>query len=110
MRRKWRSEQQRSAAQTSAVLLVEGLCHTRAMARPQKSRHQRAAVIGTAPDDLYDYARLPARRGGRLVKDDPTAWTVKDDWPERVPVTEAEVDAFEVWFGNLFDELFATRH
>jgi len=26
--------------------------------------------------------------------------------PERIPVTDAEVDVFEAWFGDLFDELF----
>ena len=31
-------------------------------------------------------------------------WTVSDDWPERMPVTDAEVDVFEAWFGDLFDE------
>ena len=25
-----------------------------------------------------------------------------------LPVTEAEVDVFEAWFGDLFDELFST--
>ena len=35
---------------------------------------------------------------------------VKDDWPEDVPVTEAEFEVFEAWFGDLFDELFSTRH
>ena len=30
-------------------------------------------------------------------------WTVTDDWPEDVPVTEAEIDVFEAWFGDLFD-------
>ena len=25
---------------------------------------------------------------------------------ERVPLTETEVEVFERWFGNLFDELF----
>jgi hypothetical protein len=33
---------------------------------------------------------------------------VTDDWPEDVPVTEAEVDVFVAWFGDLFDELFST--
>jgi len=28
----------------------------------------------------------------------------------RLPVTDAEVDVFEAWFGDLFDELFSTRH
>ena len=41
---------------------------------------------------------------------DPKTWTVKDDWPEDVPVTEAEIEVFETWFGDLFDELFSTRH
>jgi len=27
-----------------------------------------------------------------------------------MPVTEAEVDVFEAWFGDVFDELFATHH
>jgi hypothetical protein len=39
-------------------------------------------------------------------KDDLSTWTVTDDWPERVPVTSAEVDVFEAWFGDVFDELF----
>ena len=39
-----------------------------------------------------------------------TTWTVTDDWPEDVPVTEAEIEVFEAWFGDLFDELFSTRH
>ena len=32
--------------------------------------------------------------------------TVTDDWPEDVPVTDAEIAVFEAWFGELFDELF----
>jgi hypothetical protein len=44
------------------------------------------------------------------MPDDPTIWTVTDDWPEDVPVTEAEIEVFEAWFGDLFDELFSTRH
>lgn len=43
---------------------------------------------------------------GRPPKYDLETWTVADDWPQRVPVTEAEVDVFEAWFGDLFDELF----
>ncbi|WP_247657844.1 hypothetical protein [Aquabacter sp. L1I39] len=27
------------------------------------------------------------------------------DWPEAVPITEAEIDVFERWFGDLFDDL-----
>ena len=32
--------------------------------------------------------------------------TVTDNWPEDVPVTEAEIAVFEAWFGELFDDLF----
>jgi hypothetical protein len=80
------------------------------MARPRKSRPQDIAVPDDAPDNLYDYARPSARRAGRPAPEDPTTRTVKDDWPADVPVTEAEADVFEAWFGDLFDELFSTRH
>ena len=50
----------------------------------------------------------PWPRIGRPPKHDLSAWTVTDDWPERVPVTQAEVDVFEAWFGDLFDELFGS--
>ena len=42
---------------------------------------------------------------GRSPKHDLSTWTVTDDWPERVPITEAEVEVFERWFADLFDEL-----
>ena len=80
------------------------------MARPRKSRRRNLTAADAPADDLYDYARPPARRPGRPAPDDPSTWTVKDDWPEDVPVTEAEIEVFEAWFGDLFDELFSTRH
>lgn len=48
----------------------------------------------------------PARPVGRPPKHDLSNWKVRDDWPKRIPVTDAEVDVFEAWFGDLFDELF----
>jgi hypothetical protein len=80
------------------------------MARPRKSRRQNLTAADARPDDLYDYARPPARRPGRPAPEDPTTWTVKDDWPEDVPVTEAEIEVFEAWFGDLFDEFFSTPY
>jgi hypothetical protein len=47
---------------------------------------------------------------GPPAKKDRSGWTVTDDWPEEVPITEAEIEVFEAWFGELFDELFSTRH
>jgi hypothetical protein len=46
----------------------------------------------------------------RRISSVPTRWTVTDDWPENVPVTDAEIEVFEAWFSDLFDELFSTRH
>ncbi len=43
---------------------------------------------------------------GRPPAHDLSNWIVTDDWPADVPVTEAEIDVFERWFGDLFDELF----
>jgi hypothetical protein len=31
---------------------------------------------------------------------DTTTWTVTDDWPDEVPITEAEIEVFEAWFGD----------
>jgi hypothetical protein len=46
----------------------------------------------------------PWPRVGRPVKCDLDAWRVIDDWPERVPVTDAEIDVFEAWFGDILDD------
>ena len=66
------------------------------------------ARTGVLPDDLYVEPE-PWPRVGRPPKHDPSTWIVTDDWPEFVPVTQAEVDVFEGWFSDLFDELFGPR-
>ena len=68
------------------------------MSRPRAS-------LGVLPDDLYIVPE-PWPRIGRPAKHDVEAWTVADDWPGSVPITDAELDVFEAWFGDLFDELF----
>lgn len=75
------------------------------MASSQDSR-RRHAPADALLDDLYDYAAAPARPDRRRVKRESITWIVTDDWPEDVPVTAAEIDVFEAWFGDLFDELF----
>ena len=72
----------------------------RGMSRPRIS-------LGVLPDDLY-ITPEPWPRVGRRPKHDLSVWIVTDDWPERVPVTHAELDVFEAWFGDLFDEMFGT--
>jgi hypothetical protein len=66
------------------------------------------ANLGVIPDDLYIKPE-PWPRVGRPPKHDVETWTVTDDWPNRVPITDAELDLFEAWFGDLFDELFGPR-
>lgn len=71
-------------------------------------------MIGRRKSISTTYGRPPppARRGPRdsePPQDDLPDWTVTDDWPECIPVTEAKVDLFERWFGDLFDELFGPR-
>ena len=60
----------------------------------------------TASEQLEAVLGYPWPFPRRPPKHDLSAWTVTDDWPERVPVTEAEVEVFERWFADLFDELF----
>lgn len=45
---------------------------------------------------------------GRPPKHDLSTWRVTDDWPDPVPVALAEVEVFERWFGDLFDEFFSS--
>ncbi len=60
--------------------------------------------MGTKPPDLYDYLKPVAPSGKRRRAQTPI--TVTDDWPEVVPITEAEVRIVEAYFGDVFDELF----
>ena len=78
------------------------MSHVRARCRRS---NRRAIASGALPDDLYSYISSPPRTG-RPVKHDLADWTVSADWPEQVPVTEAEIDVFEAWFGDLLYELF----
>jgi hypothetical protein len=61
----------------------------------------------TLPEDLYDYedAPAPARQRRNSPLDGEKSVSVTDDWPDEVPVTEAEIQVFERWFGDVFDEL-----
>ena len=65
----------------------------------------------TLPDDLYDYDDDPAPRISPARGSPPDAFDVEklpviDDWPEKVPITEAEIQVFERWFADVFDEMF----
>lgn len=61
------------------------------------------------PEDLYDYARQPAPRAGRSPSRLEGAITVTDDWPEIVPITEAELRVMEGHFAEVLDAIFGPR-
>ena len=63
--------------------------------------------FGVLPDDLYIQIE-PWPHPGRPVKHDIGTWQVIDDWPERVPVTDPEVEVFEAWFGDILDGLLGS--
>ena len=69
-------------------------------------RSRRTKRPPTASEQLEELLGYPWPFPGRPPKHDLTTWTVTDDWPDPVPVTEAEIEVFERWFGDLFDELF----
>ena len=78
----------------------------RSRVRRHKGRPQHP-VPGTLPDDLYDYySDAPAAHRDSPTRNTTRTWRVDDDWPERVPVTEVEVDIFERYFGDVLDRLF----
>ncbi|PZP06378.1 MAG: hypothetical protein DI607_14440 [Sphingomonas hengshuiensis] len=57
------------------------------------------------PNDLHTYADTPPPRRRQRPSPTPALMTVTDDWPEYIPVTEAEIAVFEAWFGDILDEL-----
>jgi len=60
----------------------------------------------TASQQLEALLGEPWPFPGRPPRHDVASWRVTDDWPEQVPVTDAEIAVFEAWFGDLFDEVF----
>ncbi|PRD41670.1 hypothetical protein C5748_20570 [Phyllobacterium phragmitis] len=88
------------------------MCAERRHARKGRPRQP---VPETLPDDLFDYADDPAPDGRARAGDAPLLapngqrMRVTDDWPEDIPVIEAEIDVFERWFGDVFDDLLNPR-
>ena len=89
-------------AQTRAILLGARWRDTVGMPRPVRKPDP------TASEQLEALLGYPWPFPGRPSKHDLSTWTVTDGWPECVPVTEAEVEVFERWFADLFDELFGS--
>jgi hypothetical protein len=79
---------------------IAGFCDIVGMA---KFRPKEALSASQQLELLLGY---PWPYAGRPPRHDLATWTVTDDWPDAVPVASAEVDVFEAWFGDLFDEMF----
>jgi hypothetical protein len=73
--------------------------------RAGTAQRRRGARPPTASEQLEALLGYPWPFPGRPPKHDLSTWTVIDDWPDPVPVTEAEVEVFEQWFADLLDEL-----
>lgn len=73
------------------------------------SAETNAVIRSVARRPLRPFAATSSTKAPPSQKKQPE-WTVTDDWPEEVPITEAEIEVFEAWFGDLFDELFSARH
>ncbi len=69
-----------------------------------------------ADADLYDYVRpvrsVPPEPRSRVRKgvEHQASRKISDDWPDHVPVTDAELDLFEVHFGPILDELLGSKN
>jgi hypothetical protein len=77
----------------------------------------KAAEPGSAEVvDFFDYVspepRAKPQSGGvqRRTAVARSGMEITDDWPAHVPVTEAELDLFEVHFGPLLDELLDSKN
>ncbi|ENQ7718352.1 hypothetical protein [Bombella apis] len=84
------------------------MCAERHRARKGRPRHP---VPEALPDDLFDYAAEPTpdgreRRSSPLRIVDVETLPVFDNWPEKVPITEEELQIFERYFGHVLDRLF----
>jgi hypothetical protein len=87
-------------AQSWAILLAARRRDTVDMPRPVLKP---ASTVSEQLEALLGY---PWPFLGRPPKHDLSTWTVTDDWLGHVPVTAAEIEVFERWFADLFDELF----
>ena len=84
------------------------MCAERRRARKGRPRQ---SIPEPLPDDLFDYADEPTpdgreRRRSPLRIVDVVSLPVFDDWPEKVPITEEELQIFERYFGDVLDRLF----
>lgn len=77
------------------------------MGLPRKLRRRTPRRWAECPDDLFDYAKRAApRRTSRRSREDDGPIVVTDDWPEHVPIGDAELRAIEGHMRQELDKLF----
>lgn len=77
------------------------------MALPRKLRRRTPRRWAESPDDLHDYTnRTAPRRGSRRSREEDGPIVVTDDWPEQVPIGDAELRAIEGHMRQELDKLF----
>jgi hypothetical protein len=70
--------------------------------RPRQAIPTDIGILG----DLHDYKQPPFKRASRARVDEDAPIVVTDDWPDFVPITEAELRVMESHFAEELDELF----
>lgn len=73
----------------------------------QRSPHHFTGLSAT-PADLFDYAQPPRPRA-KSHQAEPSAILVTDDWPDIVPITDAELRVMEAHFADVFDGIFGPK-
>lgn len=77
------------------------------MALPRKVRRRIPRGWAESPADLLDYAKcMVPRRASRRARANDGPIVVTDDWPEQVPIGDAELRAIEGHLRRELDDLF----
>ncbi len=77
------------------------------MALSRKRRRRAPSGWSEGLEDLHDYFKpSPKRRTPRRAPVDDGPIVVTDDWPEQVPIGDAELRAIESHLAKELDELF----
>jgi hypothetical protein len=75
------------------------------MAQRRRARRTPLGWFGT-PEHLFDYVQPAAPRAGRPRACTEEPIKVTDNWPEVVPITEAELRVIEGHFAEELDAIF----
>jgi len=82
--------------------------HASSMASRRQRSPRRFARLSAAPDDLFDYVQPPRPRA-RPPQSEPSVILVTDDWPDVVPITDAELRVMEAHFADVLGEILGPK-